>query len=152
MRHDGEVILVVACQLPRSAPGAGHQPLCGARRLSEYECFISAIVVDELAEGDYPHKDDCLTLVNRLRRLEVNEDVLRIAEIYWTRKLMPRAPVRDALHLAIGSYFHMDVILTWNCQHLANANKTRHLTTLNRLLNLEVPQVVTPFQLQRQED
>ncbi|OAD19585.1 hypothetical protein THIOM_004769 [Candidatus Thiomargarita nelsonii] len=29
----------------------------------------------------------------------------------------------DALHLAIASYHKIDSVLTWNCKHIANANK-----------------------------
>ncbi len=114
----------------------------------DYECFISAVVLDELSEGEYPHQDDCLGLVVNVPRLEINEDVLEIAEVYWAHRLMPRLPVRDAYHLAVASLYRMDVLLTWNCSHLANANKAVHLTRLNQRLGLSVPQLVTPHQLQ----
>jgi len=29
----------------------------------------------------------------------------------------------DAIHLAYAPYFKVDYLLTWNCNHLANANK-----------------------------
>jgi predicted nucleic acid-binding protein len=117
-----------------------------------YECFASAIVSDELNEGEYPNKQSCLELIADIPRLEVTREVLEIAEVYWEHKLMPRLPVRDALHLAIASYYQVQVLLTWNCRHLANVNKTQHLTRVNRLLNLPVPQLVTPVQLQRPEE
>jgi len=72
------------------------------------ECFISAPLVGELSEGQCPNKTRCLELLARLPRLEVNEDVLEIAEVYWTHRLMPRLPVRDALHWVVASPYHMD--------------------------------------------
>jgi hypothetical protein len=39
-------------------------------------------------------------------------------------------------------------LLTWNCRHIANANKTKHLEILNHGMGLPVPQLVTPYQLQ----
>jgi predicted nucleic acid-binding protein len=119
---------------------------------SSYECFLSVVVVDELGEGVYPHQADCLMLVADLPRLEITEDVLEIADVYWARQLMPRLPVRDALHLAVASYYRMDVLLTWNCRHLANANKFPHLARLNQTLGLSVPQLVTPMQLTTWEE
>jgi hypothetical protein len=65
---------------------------------------------------------------------------------------MPRQPVRDALHVAITSYYRLDFLLTWNCRHLANANKARHLRELNLEIGLSIPQLVTPDQLQPWED
>ena len=53
----------------------------------------------------------------------------------------------DAFHLAIASYHNCDFILTWNCWHLANANKFAHIRRVNARLGLFVPALVTPLQL-----
>jgi hypothetical protein len=119
---------------------------------SSYECFSSQITLDELSEGNYPTKTECLELINSIPLLEVNDEVLEIAEVYWKHQLMPRLPVRDGLHLATASFYHMDFLLTWNCRHLANANKMKHLLRVNQLLNLPSPQLVTPEQLRLLED
>ena len=42
---------------------------------------------------------------------------------------------------------HMDFLLTWNCRHLANANKIQHLSVLNARLGLPVPVITTPLML-----
>jgi hypothetical protein len=117
-----------------------------------YDCFISAAVLDELRNGDYPHKEKCLTLVQPLRLLEMNREILDIAQVYQARGLMPKPPSADALHLAVASFYRMDFLLTWNCRHIANANKTRHLEVLNQGMGLSVPQLVTPHQLQPWEN
>jgi predicted nucleic acid-binding protein len=117
-----------------------------------YECFTSQITLDELSEGNYPSKANALELTNDLPLLEVNDEILEIAEVYWKHKLMPRLPVRDALHLAVASFYHMEFVLTWNCLHLANANKMKHLLRLNQLLDLPAPLLVTPAQLQLPEE
>ncbi len=119
---------------------------------ADYECFISEVVLGELGEGNYPNQEKCLALLEGIPELAVSEEVERIAAVYQARTLMPRFPVRDALHVALASYFRMDFLLTWNCRHLANANKTRHLREVNLELGLSVPQLVTPDQLQRLED
>jgi hypothetical protein len=118
----------------------------------DYECFISEVVLSELGEGQYPGKGRCLALATGLPELAVTEEVERIAAVYQARKLMPRFPVRDALHVAIASHYRMDFLLTWNCRHLANANKSRHLQQLNLEMGLGVPQMVTPEQLQPWEE
>jgi len=118
---------------------------------SAYECFTSQITLDELSEGNYPSKAKCLRLISEIPLLEVNDEILEIAEVYWEHKLMPKLPVRDALHLAVASFYQMDFVLTWNCLHLANVNKMRHLLRVNQLLNLPSPQLVTPAQLQLPE-
>lgn len=113
-----------------------------------YECFISAVVLDELLAGEYPTQKACVDLVKGMPVLEISGDVVEIADVYQMRGLMPRSPVRDALHLAIASLYRMDYLLTWNCRHLANANKVRHLELVNQRLGLPVPLLVTPAMLQ----
>jgi hypothetical protein len=113
-----------------------------------YDCFISAAVLDELRNGDYPNKQACLRLVELLPLLEANREVLEVALVYQERGLMPKPPSADALHLGLASVYRMDFLLTWNCRHIANANKTRHLKVLNHRIGLAVPQLVTPHQLQ----
>jgi hypothetical protein len=41
----------------------------------------------------------------------------------------------------------MDFLLTWNCQHLANANKKQHIRIINTRLNLLTPELITPLEL-----
>ncbi len=59
--------------------------------------------------------------------LEFNDEIEEIVEVYITNYLMPKDVVGDALHLAIASFHKMDYLLTWNCNHLANANKKKHI-------------------------
>ena len=57
------------------------------------------------------------------------------------------SPLGDALHLALASYHKFDYLLTWNCEHLANANKAGHIRWINTVLGLYVPMLITPLQL-----
>ena len=41
----------------------------------------------------------------------------------------------------------MDYLLTWNCKHLANANKFEHIRVLTARRGLASPAIVTPQQL-----
>ncbi len=63
------------------------------------------------------------------------------------RCVMPADPAGDALHLALASYHKCDFLVTWNCQHLANANKFGHIRLVNGMLGLFVPALVTPLEL-----
>jgi hypothetical protein len=61
--------------------------------------------------------------------------------------LMPQDVVGDALHLAIASFYKMDYLLTWNCNHLANANKKKHVRRINERLRLSTPEIITPLEV-----
>jgi hypothetical protein len=113
----------------------------------QYSLVTSVAVVDELERGDYPSKNDALKLISTLPLVPVEEAVADIVEGYLRHKVMPHDPVGDALHLALASYHRCDFLLTWNCRHLANANKFAHIRRVNTLLGLYVPLLVTPLEL-----
>jgi hypothetical protein len=54
--------------------------------------------------------------------------------------------------LALASYHKCDFLVTWNCAHLANANKFGHIRRVNAMLGLFVPALVTPLQLLESPD
>ena len=61
--------------------------------------------------------------------------------------LMPKEYGGDAYHLAYASYYGVDFLLTWNCTHLANPNKFKHLAIINKSMELQCPVLCTPEQL-----
>ena len=70
---------------------------------------------------------------------------------YLFHKLMPQDPEGDPLHLALASYYQCQFLLTWNCEHLANANKFEHIRHINTLIGLFVPTMATPYELMYEE-
>jgi hypothetical protein len=112
----------------------------------------SAAVLDELRQGAFATRDDCLTLLAPLPVLGIEPSVIDIVQTYVRRRVMPADPVGDALHLALASLHRCDFLVTWNCQHLANANKFVHIRRVNTLLGLFVPALVTPLELLEGDD
>ena len=112
-----------------------------------YHRVTSAAVFDEISEGIPEHAETRRSLVADLPLLAIESAVFEIAETYQRHKLMPEGPGGDALHLAIASYHRCDYLLTWNCRHLANANKFGHIRRINSMLGLWTPTLATPLEL-----
>ena len=91
-------------------------------------------------------------MLEPIRLVPVEEAIIEIVQTYLERELMPRDPTGDALHLALASYHKCDMLLTWNCRHLANANKFPHIRRINTMLGLYVPALVTPLELLGEKD
>lgn len=66
--------------------------------------------------------------------------------------LMPENDGGDAAYLALASYHSMDILLTWNCNHLANLNKREHIRSINNRLGLLTPEIITPELLFKEEE
>lgn len=111
------------------------------------ELVTSPAVLEELTGGPEERRDEWLNLVRDLPLLPVDDAVIEIVQAYIRHRLMPADPGGDALHLALASYYKCDFLATWNCKHLANANKFGHLRRVNAMLGLFVPALVTPLEL-----
>jgi len=112
-----------------------------------YELVTSEGVIAELEEGAYPTQADALALVASLPRLDMPDEIADIVDTYIANHLMPKERLGDALHLTLASYHKCDFLLTWNCSHIANANKFEHIRIINTRLGLFVPALVTPMEL-----
>lgn len=118
-----------------------------ALAVDRYSMVASPAVLDELAGGDEDRSAERLSLVRDLPLVPVDGAVVEIVQAYIRHRLMPSSPTGDALHLALASYHKCEFLATWNCQHLANANKFGHIRRVNALLGLYVPSLVTPLEL-----
>jgi len=104
-------------------------------------------VLEELKKGFHPNKKSVTALVKNIPILAVDPENTDIVRAYIRHKVMPSDPVGDAIHLALASYHKCDFLLTWNCNHLANASKFFHIRRVNAMLSLFTPSIVTPLEL-----
>jgi predicted nucleic acid-binding protein len=116
-------------------------------RRHAYQLVTSVAVLDELQPGTFPNKDQALALLTEVPFVPVEPTIIEIVETYIQRMVMPSDPTGDALHLALASYHKCDFLLTWNVRNLANANKFAHIRSVNTLLGLFTPTLVTPLEL-----
>ena len=91
-------------------------------------------------------------MIANLPVVAIDASILEIVEAYIRHRVMPADPAGDALHLALASYHRCDFLVTWNCRHLANANKFGHIRRVNGLLGLLTPALVTPLELLGDDD
>lgn len=112
-----------------------------------FDVVSSDAVLDELERGNHPVKAETLALVEAVELIPIEPQIAEIVTAYIRHLVMPKDPLGDALHLALASYEKCDFLLTWNCRHLANANKFGHIRRVNTMLGLFVPAIVTPLEL-----
>jgi len=102
----------------------------------EFILTSSVAVIEELSEGTSEKTQQRLDLLKDVELLPIRDEVELIARIYIERLIMPTDPSGDALHLAVASFYNVDALLTWNCKHLANANKINLIRQINQELSL----------------
>lgn len=128
---------------------AGHQQLTREwwdYRRAKFACFISDVVLDEARAGDEAQAALRLQVLHGFPRLAATPDAERLAEAFVQGILPPKA-AQDAAHLAIAAVGHVKYLLTWNCNHLANAQILDRLEPIAARAGFKLPRVCTPEEL-----
>src|SRR3972149_3662707 len=121
---------------------AAHQELTNEwweSRRNHFDLFISHLVIQEARAGDKNAVQKRLDILESIPLLELNENVISLARILLKGNVIPKKAVEDALHIAIAIIHGMDYLLTWNCKHIANAEKQHAITTVCHRNNVEPP-------------
>jgi predicted nucleic acid-binding protein len=112
---------------------------------SQFRLVSSPAAITELRKGTGKTTEQRISLLKDAELLEVTSQVEDVAHVYIERLVMPNDPGGDALHLALASVHRVDVLLTWNCRHLANPSKMEHIRLVNYELGLPMPFLTTPL-------
>ncbi len=112
-----------------------------------YHIVVSGETVAETSRGDHPYRGEIMRFVSQLEVLPHDEQLEQIIQVYIENHLMPQSSTGDGLHLAYASLYKVDFLLTWNCNHLANASKKQHVRVINTRLGLFIPEITTPLEL-----
>lgn len=116
-------------------------------RRTEFEVFVSEVVVQEAQGGDETAAQERLQVLEGIPLLQFTEDVRSLAEALVAAVPLPAKAAVDALHIAIATLNGMDYLLTWNCTHLANAALRSRIERVCREQGYEPPVICTPQEL-----
>jgi hypothetical protein len=114
---------------------------------SEFELYISELVVRECEAGDTEASKARLEAIVDLPLLEQNSAVEALAQMLLTHGPLPERAAGDALHIATAAVHGVDYLLTWNCTHIANATLRSRIESACRDAGYEPPTICTPEEL-----
>ncbi len=112
-----------------------------------YELCISELVLDEAAAGDLEAAARRLIFLQELPLLDLTNAVNVVAKAIMTSGLLPERAARDAVHIAVSSVHRTDILLTWNCRHIANAAIMKELGQIVANCSHDIPVICTPEEL-----
>ena len=122
------------------------------QRRRAYDLFVSQFVVREAGKGDAAAADARLALLADLPQLRVEPEAIALADALVTDGVLPGGAAVDSLHLAMATVHGMDVLLTWNCRHLANADILMRAARYVRRKAYDLPIVCTPEELMGEKE
>lgn len=111
------------------------------------EAFISPYVVEEASAGDDQAAQERIAVMRELPVLPIAPEMIELAEYLLMGGGLPAKARLDALHIACAACHAIDVLLTWNCTHIANPAKLPVMRGLCAAQGYRLPELVTPFEL-----
>ena len=109
------------------------------------DLFISSYVVIEIEKGEAEQVSRRKEVIDRIPTLDTNnEKIAEVAKILISQHALPQNEVTDAYHIATAAFYGMDVLLTWNCRHMANEFTLPRTYGILRDAGLKCPVIITP--------
>jgi hypothetical protein len=114
---------------------------------SKFELVTSQFVLDEASLGDAQLAAARLEVLADIPLLAIPDEIPSLADELLATAILPSKARLDALHICAASIHGIELLLTWNCTHIANA---RLLPRVRRFLadrGYVLPEICTPEEL-----
>lgn len=129
---------------------AAHQQLTRQwwqNQRQRYKCVTSEEVLREAALGDQEMIRRRAEALAGMTVFLVHDEARNLGREILAEKILPPAAASDALHAAVASLNQVNILLTWNCRHLANPRLLRRLREFMARRTLLLPEICTPIEL-----
>lgn len=110
----------------------------------EVEGLISEVVVRELSRAPEPRRSKLQKIASDIKVLEVTPEAKKLAQEYVDAKIVPKSKLDDALHIAIASIARVDLLASWNLEHIVKAKTKMKVAEINKKKGYHTPVIVRP--------
>jgi len=113
----------------------------------KFDLYISELVYREAGAGDPSEAAKRLTVVEDIPHLKLDDACRQLARELLSRHAIPKEAAEDALHVAVSAVHGIRYLLTWNCAHIANAQRREAIEEVCRDAGFEPPLICTPEEM-----
>ena len=115
-------------------------------KLKKNQIFISDLVIKEIsAINDEKLRNKLLGLVKKLEILSTaDEEIMKLSKEYIKRKIVPVKYLEDAVHIAVATINHIDVLVSWNFEHIVKLKTKKEVNIVNLSLGYNELEIVEP--------
>ena len=119
-------------------------------RRASHELFTSQLVLDEIAFGETEMANRRLELMADITLLESTDQAGQLTRRIMNSGLLPAKAEGDEAHIALATVHKLDILLTWNCRHIANALILGRLRRVIESCGHSAPTICTPEEFLQQ--
>jgi len=116
-------------------------------RRQNFDIYVSQLVADEAGRGDSEAAQQRVEMLRGVARLRVTDQAVALARELVQSHALPEQGVEDALHIALATVHGMDLLMTWNCRHIANAERMPAIRMTLERCGYDPPTICTPDEL-----
>ena len=122
------------------------------QRRPAFEVYVSQVVLDEALAGDSEAAERRAALLAGLPVLDITPEVGELAAALIEQVPLPARAGADAAHIAVAAYHGMNIPVTWNATHIANAELRPRVEQVCRERGYPPPVLCTPDELMGESD
>lgn len=148
------VISYYSFRVSRDVVVAGHQQATyefWERLGSEFDPFVSALVVDEAEKGNAVLAEKRLTAIENFPVIQKSVKAEALAFEIIKGKGVPKEYPEDALHIAMAAAAGMDFVVTWNFCHINNPFTRMVIRQIGEDFGYVCPELASPDELLGEE-
>lgn len=73
-----------------------------------------------------------------------SEEIKILSEEYVLRRIIPVKHIEDAVHIAVMTVNSIDILVSWNFEHIVKLKTKREVNAMNVLLGYNLIEIVEP--------
>lgn len=105
------------------------------------------VCLGEASRGQPEAAQKSLARLDGIALLRISEDVVALAQALVEWRAIPEVAAADAMHVGVAAVNGIHYLLTWNCKHIANAERFDAIASVCVDCVYKPPIICTPDEL-----
>ena len=111
----------------------------------KFDAYISDLVLKELDfTKDEKKRKEMKKIVEDFHVLKTTEQCNNLGLQYIKNKAIAQGAVSDAIHVAVATFYNLDIIVSWNLRHIVKVRTKMEVNSINMRNNYKSIEIATP--------
>lgn len=121
--------------------------------LGQFQVVYSSTTEDELLGAPENVKQLLPGISDSLKtRIELTEEAVNLADTYLAENVVGRTSRSDCFHIAMATIYGVDILVSWNFNHIVNYKRIRGYNAVNMKLGYKTIDIRSPKEIIYNED
>lgn len=133
--------------------GLASNALFNEIKQGRFQAVISELVEEEIALAPKEVRNIISDEAEiKYEFLKENEEIVKLAENYLKAGIVGKPYFDDCRHVAIATYYNVDILVSWNFRHIVQFDKIRQFNAVNLLNGYRTIEIRSPMEVIHYEE